>query len=128
MRPTLLCFNLPDAKLSKLRFACMKCGILSKAVDPADFAQPLGALCGLTGRIDAAPAAPFSGEMLVMCHMDDAAVNRLLTVIRQLRVPSVALKAILTPTNAAWTACQLHAELTAERQAVMRGETASHEE
>ncbi len=127
-RPTLLCFNLPEGKLGKMRFACMKCGVLCKAVDAADLCQPIGALCGVADRTESATAAPFTGEMLVMCHMDNAAVNRFLTVMKQLRVPPVALKAILTPTNAAWTAHQLHAELTAEREAMLRGDTAEHEE
>ena len=38
-----------------------------------------------------------------------------------------ALKAILTPTNAAWTPVQLCAELKQERAAIMQGETAEHE-
>ena len=49
-RPTILAFNLPDARLSRLRFLCMKLGTLVKPVPAEDFNQPLAALAGLTER------------------------------------------------------------------------------
>ncbi len=128
MRPTILAFNLAEGKLGKLRFTCMKLGLLVKPVAMEDFTQPIGALCGMAERTDGEAAAPFAEEMLVFCHMDSTAVNRFLTAAKQMRLPSIALKAILTPTNVSWTACQLHDELNAERAAVLRGEKAEHEE
>ena len=118
-RPTILAYNLPEARLGKLRFLCMKLGLAVKAVPAKDCCQPISALCGLSEPADAAPAEAFSEEMLVFCHMDNAAVNRFLQTARQMRFPPVALKAILTPTNAAWTPAQLCAELRDERAAVM---------
>lgn len=47
---------------------------------------------------------------------------------KQMRFAPVALKAILTPTNAEWTPLQLRDELKQEREAILRGETADHEE
>ena len=127
MRPTILTFNLTDARLSKLRFLCMKLGLAVKPVPAEDCCQPISALCGLSDPADAAPAEAFSEEMLVFCHMDNAAVNRFLQTAKQMRFAPVALKAILTPTNAAWTPAQLCAELKDERAAVMQG-TPTHEE
>lgn len=127
MRPTILTFNLSDARLSKLRFLCMKLGLAVKAVPAEDFSQPIGALCGLTDRIDAAPVDAFPEEMLIFCHMDNTAVNRFLQTTKQMRFAPVALKAILTPTNAEWTPAQLCKELQEERAAVLKGETADHE-
>ena len=127
MRPTILTFNLSDARLSKLRFLCMKLGLAVKPVPAEDCCQPISALCGLSDPADVAPAESFSEEMLVFCHMDNAAVNRFLQTAKQMRYAPVALKAILTPTNAAWTPVQLCAELKQERAAIMQGETAEHE-
>jgi len=127
MRPTILTFNLTDARLSKLRFLCMKLGLMVKPVPAEDCCQPISALCGLSDPADAAPAEAFPEEMLVFCHMDNAAVNRFLQTAKQMRFAPVALKAILTPTNAAWTPAQLCAELKDERAAVMQG-TTTHEE
>ena len=127
MRPTILTFNLNENRLSKLRFLCMKLGLAVKAVPAEEFCQPISALCGLSDPADAAPAEGFCEEMLVFCHMDNAQVNRFLQTARQMRFAPVALKAVLTPTNAAWTPVQLCAELKDERAAVMKGE-AAHEE
>ncbi len=128
MRPTILIFNLSEARLSKLRFLCMKLGLTVKVVPAEDFSQPLAALCGLSDRVDAASAEAFPEEMLVFCHMDNALVNRFLQTAKQMRFAPVALKAILTPTNAEWTPVQLCQELKQEREAVLRGQTADHEE
>lgn len=125
MRPTILTFNLTEGRLSKLRFLCMKLGCAVKPVPEADWGQPLSALCGLSARDENAPSAHFDGEMLVFCHMDSA-VDRFLQTAKQLRFQPVALKAILTPTNAAWSPVRLHAELTAERAAILHGEKADH--
>ena len=128
MRPTILTFNLSDARLSKLRFLCMKLGLMVKPVPAEDCCQPISALCGLSDPADAAPTEAFPEEMLVFCHMDNAAVNRFLQTAKQMRFTPVALKAILTPTNAEWTPLQLRDELKQEREAILRGETADHEE
>ena len=127
-RPTILAFNLTDARLAKLRFVCMKLGLLVQVVPPEDFTQPLAALAGLTERVaDAAPAEAFADEMLVFCHMTNAQLNRFLQTLKQQRVPAFPLKAILTPTTAEWTPVALCAELKEERAAVLSGSQA-HEE
>ena len=127
MRPTILTFNFTEARLSKLRFLCMKLGLLVKPIPAADFCQPISALCGLSEAAESAPAEAFPEEMLIFCHMDNAQVNRFLQTAKQMRFAPVALKAILTPTNAEWTPVQLCAELKDERAAVMQG-TTTHEE
>jgi len=128
MGPTILTFNLSETRLSKLRFLCMKLGAAVKAVPAEDWNQPIGALCGLTERTPSAPAEAFPEEMLIFCHMDNAQVNRFLQTAKQMRFAPVALKAILTPTNAAWTPVQLCWELQQERDAVLKGENAGHEQ
>ena len=127
MKPTILVFNLSEARLAKLRFLCMKLGLAVKPVPAEDCCQPISALCGLSEPAEAAPAGGFPEEMLIFCHMDNALVNRFLQTARQMRFAPVALKAILTPTNAEWTPVQLCAELRDERAAVMQG-TTTHEE
>lgn len=127
MRPTILTFNLAEDRLAKLRFLCMKLGCAVQPVPAGDWGQPLSALCGLSAPAENTPVDAFEDEMLVFCHMDNAAVNRFLQTAKQLRFRPVALKAILTPTNAEWSPARLHAELTAERVAILNGSTAGHE-
>lgn len=127
MKPTILTFNLNKSRLSKLRFLCMKLGAMVKPVPAEDFSQPVAALCGLAERTAAATAEAFPEEMLIFCHMDNALVNRFLQTAKQMRFAPVALKAILTPTNAQWTPVQLCGELRQEREAILHGGTADHE-
>lgn len=127
MRPTILTFNLAEDRLAKLRFLCMRLGCAVQPVSDSDWAQPLSALCGLSAPGERIPTEGVEDEMLVFCHMDNAAVNRFLQTAKQLRFRPVALKAILTPTNAEWSPERLHAELTAERAAILNGSTADHE-
>lgn len=128
MRPTILAFNLNENRLSKLRFICMKLGVPVKTVPAEAYGQTISALCGLSAPAASAQAEAFPEEMLVFCHMDNAQVNRFLTTAKQLRYAPVALKAILTPTNAEWTPMQLCQELKQERAAIMQGETTDHKE
>lgn len=129
MRPTILAFNLTDARLAKLRFLCMKLGLLAKVIPQEDFTQPLSALAGLAER-DAAAEAPeaFTDEMIVFCQMTNAQINRFIQTAKQQRIPPFPLKAILTPTNAAWTPAQLCRELQEERAAILSGSQAHQPE
>lgn len=129
-RPTVLAFNMSEESLSKLRFACARAGALVRPVAPEEYPLPLGALCGLTNPPEEipAPVEPFADEMLLMASFTAPQVNRLLAAMKQLRIRPVALKAVLTPTNAAWDCARLHAELSAEREAFARGSRADHHE
>lgn len=115
-------------KLNKIRFLLFKLGIDAREVSPAELDAPLGALAGLPGScLDAAQAEGTSeapaddpiGEMLVMCGLSSVQFHALLDGLRQERVP-VALKAVLTETNAAWSSRRLHRELLAEHAALAR--------
>lgn len=126
MKPMILVFNIPADKLSKLRFTCMRLGIQVCPVEAADYGQSIGALCGIADRTDApAPEETFTTDMLVMSGFTQQLANRLLSALKQGRLP-IRLKAVVTPTNAAWNPVQLHKELTAERDAIARGLEAEH--
>ena len=126
-RPTVLCVNLPADKLARVRFACMRLSVLVQAVAPADFHQPLGALCGLSPKLpgENVSAEPFTGEMLIMANLNRQQAERLLAALKQSRI-HIPLKAVLTPTNAAWDCVRLHAELSAERAAIENGQPDPH--
>ena len=113
-----LLFNIPESKLSKIRFALFKLGIEPRVVKAEEFSLPIGYLAGTVDAAETgAPAEPFEDEMLVMCSFRNAQVDGLLEALRKNRVP-VSLKAVLTETNSGWNACRLHVELCAERDAL----------
>ncbi len=118
-RPSVLAFNVPGDRLAKLRMVCMRSGLLLREVPAEAFGQPIGVLCGVAEAGEMPATAPdFGGEMLLFAHMSNAQVQKFLQTSRQMKAPSFPIKAVLTPTNAAWTAGQLYQELTEERAAI----------
>ena len=122
-KPMILTFNFTPDRLSKLRFICLRLGIQALDVPEPGFCNTLGAICGLAPVNDAEGRRTFTEEMMVFAHMDNALVNRFLQTARQMRFAPVALKAVLTPTNAEWLPGRLYEELLQERAAIMKGET-----
>lgn len=117
MDAAVLAYNFGGAELKKLKKLCSGKLARVRAVAPEDFAQPIGALCGVEKRIENPPAAPMSEQILVLAHFAPRQLDALLAEMRTARVATAALKAVLTPTNAKWSADRLCAELLKEREA-----------
>ena len=119
--PTVLACNLSPERAARIRGLCAVWKLRFHAVPPEAFGEPVGALAGVLAPTGApAPEAPFAEEMLVLCHLREQALQGFLHGFRRAAIPPVALKAVLTPTNAAWTAQALHDELRREHEAMQR--------
>ena len=117
MNPMVLCYNLQPEKLGRLRVLALRLGIGVRVVEPEKFALPVGALAGVMETPETVePAEPFSDEMLVMAHFRPGMLDAFLNGFRQSRIPPVKLKAMLTETNALWSAARLHREIRAEHE------------
>ena len=117
MNPMVLCYNLQPEKLGRLRVLALRLGIGVRVVEPEKFGLPVGALAGVLDAPETvAEAEPFSDEMLVMAHFRPGMLDAFLNGFRQSRIPSVMLKAMLTETNALWSAARLHDEIRAEHE------------
>ena len=116
-----LLYNIGREKLPKIKFILFKLGLNAREVSPAEFGLPIGALAGLKGYVSAETESPesFSREMLVMCGLSSAQFSAFLGALRQNRC-TVALKAVLTETNAHWDSVRLHRELAAEHEALQK--------
>lgn len=121
-----LLYQIPKDKLKKIRFILLKLGLAAREVKPEEYALPLGVLAGLEDYEETEAPEPedwekelFSGEMLVMCGLSSPQFSAFLNALRQNRC-GVALKAVLTETNAAWTSFRLHRELAAEHEALRK--------
>ena len=110
-------YNVNDEeKRIKIQLAALRCGLKSVVVPPEDFSLPVGALLGEPGYAPSADAGEgFEDEMLLMDEMDGA----FLDLLRQSRAP-VALKAVVTGQNKAWSSEALHRELRREHEAMRR--------
>ena len=117
MTPMVLCYNIRPEKLGRLRVLALRLGIGVRVVEADKFALPVGALAGVLEPPETVETAePFSDEMLVMAHFRPGMLDAFLNGFRQNRIPSVKLKAMLTETNAAWSAARLHREILAEHE------------
>ena len=127
-QPVLLCYNLNGEKMQKIRLAAMRLKIRVRPVEKDEYAQTIAALCGMEEKTDEAYAgAGFEDEMLVMANFPAGMMNTFLGLFRRMGIAPVALKAILTPTNAAWDSEKLHAEIAGEHQAMMNGKEKRHQ-
>ena len=120
--PLILAYNLEPMTEGGLAGLCYRQGIHFRAVKRDEYALPIGALAGIpvaNGKKADDPAA-FTDEMLVMCHMLSDQLDAFLLGIRELGIPRIALKAVLTPTNVTWNSVQLHDELAREHAAMKR--------
>ena len=127
-QPVLLCYNLSGEKMQKIRLAAMRLRIRVRPVEEDEYAQTVAALCDLEEKADAAyVGAGFEDEMLVMANFPAGMMNAFLGLFRRMGIAPVALKAMLTPTNAAWNSEKLHAEIAGEHQAMMNGKEKRHQ-
>ena len=127
-QPVLLCYNLSGEKMQKIRMAAMRLKIRVRPVEEDEYAQTVAALCGLEEKTNAAyVGAGFEDEMLVMANFPAGMMNAFLGLFRRMGIAPVALKAMLTPTNAAWDSEKLHAEIAGEHQVMMNGKEKRHQ-
>lgn len=97
----------------KLRQYCALQGLRLRPVEAGELGRTVGSLAdSLAG--DNPPALPIPEPMLILCHLSDAQLNRLLSALRKEGADN-CLKAVLTPSNAGWSLSALYRELCKER-------------
>lgn len=114
--PTVLAANILPEKLGKLRFLCLRLGIQVNIVEQRCFGCTVGGLVAGTAAPVRGKWAPFADEMLVMANFRPGMLDAFLAGFREMGIPSVPLKAMLTETNADWTLERLHAALREEHE------------
>lgn len=115
--PTLLMYNLENKKGNKIKLISLSMKIKIRTVKPEEYLQPLGAVAGLApGNDSIYQGEGFNDEMLVMANFTGPMVNIFLQEMRRQQIKPVALKAMLTPTNAKWDSITLHNEIKKEHE------------
>jgi len=127
MDAAILAYNLEATELKKLKKICRGKGVRVRTVTPEDCAQPVGALCGVEKRTEASNGAAPDEKMLVLAHLTGGQLDSLLSEIRTARIAPDALKAVLTPSNAKWSAVRLAEELKKERDSLAQGVPQTHQ-
>lgn len=119
-------------KVAKMKGVLVRMGVRIKNIAPEQVTQQIGYLVGMDGY-EAQEAAggnaggsgnesggtglPVIGEeVLVMHRFSSGRIDELLKNLRKAGVPRIALKAIVTESNCAWTFYQLYEELKEEHE------------
>ena len=119
--PTLLLSNIAPPKRAKMQVIALRCSCRMQVVPPERQGAKLEEI--LSGAPERTGEPAFSEELLVMSGLGERQMDVLLTELRRQRIP-IALKAVVTPTNAGWTAAELYTELCRERAAFAAGRQA----
>ena len=115
MTPIILAVHFPAKKLAKLRMAAMRLGASVRVVEKWEYLNAIGSLTGDLDRFDSFyDGADFSGELLVFAHFTDERLRLFLQAMQAAKLPSVALKAVLTDENKGWNMLELQEELQKE--------------
>lgn len=121
-QPVLLVYNMSEDQLAKVRLSAMRLKIRLRPVAPQECTLPLISLLDAPKAAQSTVAmSPFDGEMLVMANFPAGMLQAFLTAMRRAGAHPVALKAVLTQTNAQWDSVRLHDELLAEHQTMHSG-------
>lgn len=120
MRPTVLLFQTNPQKTLSVRILAQKLGLRVLVAAPAQLDLPLADILAQTPGEGS--GEPLPGEMLVMAGLNGKIADLFLQGLRRAHA-GIALKAMLTPTNSAWTPRALYAELQREHEAMAAGRT-----
>lgn len=124
VQPRVLLFNFAaDSRTMRLLRFLDDSGTAVTQVPSCSYYEKLGALFALPGYEKSGVrhfGTPFQDEMLVMAGFDQVRLDALLHFFRDEKLPPVALKALLTPTNADWDAVTLHSHMLQERDQFLR--------
>lgn len=111
-------FNNPD-RLRLIRRYLNRQKVKVRIVTTPEFLHPLGYLFELPGFQPSTQfnlGANFSDEMLVLKDFSSEQMDAFLDFFREEQIPSVALKAMLTPVTQHWSSIQLRDELAKEHK------------
>ena len=122
MKETVLYYSPEKSeKVRLLKGVLVRMGIRIKNIGPEQVMQKVGYL---TGRKEYEETLPEDGkeipvipeEMLVLYGFTNRRLDEFLSQLRRAKVPPVALKAVVTESNADWSFYELYQEIRAEHE------------
>lgn len=123
-QPAALLYNFHNPeRLRLIRRYLNRRKIKTRIVTTPDFLHPLGYLFEIPGFSPSGEfnlGHNFSEEMLVLKDFSVEEMDAFLAFFHENQIPSVDLKAMLTPVTQHWTSIQLHDELTKEHHLMHR--------
>ncbi len=118
-----LMFNIEKSKAVKIKVLCRKFFMEATEVSKEDFGCKISYLLGMSEYREGAENSDFSEEMLYLADINGGLLSVFLDQLKRKKA-SVGLKAVKTETNVNFTPYELYNEISAEREAIARGESA----
>ncbi len=124
MKKVVLLYGLAPEQEKQLKRLLLPHKLSVRSVPPEEYGLPLGAAAGWTPRPNAVdiPEEKPQGAFLVMGNLLPEELNRVLAACRKAGVGREIIKAVITPHNVEWNACQLYRQVLEEHRA-MHGQT-----
>lgn len=119
----ILLYNIESGKEIKIKMLCRKLNIGFRTVKKEEYGYKIAYLLGMSGDDTESGGEDFCDEMLLLCDLGGGMLNIFLSRLRKQETP-VAIKAVLTETNAQFSSYELYRELSAEHAAIKSGATA----
>ena len=118
--PTVLFHTNNEAKKAQIFALCRTLHFAARAIAPGDAGQAVGALAGLSAGapVEKLPAGYALPEVLIFSGDAGEALDVFLAAYREAGIEPIALKAVVTPHNTAWSVRALVEELQKERTAM----------
>ena len=122
MRPGAQVFlHIPDKnKFDRISKLCEKCGYSCRQIQNADVNRTILELISgqSAGKKVSAPPLYFLPEMMIFQGLADKEVHQFLEAYRAEGLPTVDLKAVVTPWNLTWTLYELAEHLKEEHRSM----------
>ncbi len=118
-----LLYNIETQKELKIKMLCHKLNIGFRTVKKDEYGYKLSYLLQLSSDGEKGYDADFDDELMYLSNIDGGMLTVFLSQLRKQKTP-VELKAVRTDTNVGFTSSQLYKEISAEHNAIKRGEIA----
>ncbi|MBD5095600.1 MAG: DUF3783 domain-containing protein [Lachnospiraceae bacterium] len=123
MKKMILLYSYPNDMNKKISDICLACEIECKKIPKRRFLQTIGNHTGAPGHEgtgEVYEGNALDEPVMLLAGMNGRELDNILDTFKNLGVPSVGFKAIVTSHNINWTIFALYEELAREREAIQK--------
>lgn len=119
----ILLYSYPNDIHKKISDICLACEIECKKIPKKRFLQTIGNHIGIPGHEGTGEQygeGDLAEPVMLLAGMSASELDSILDAFKNLGVPSVGFKAVVTSHNINWTILDLYEELAREREAMQK--------
>ncbi|MCM1084240.1 MAG: DUF3783 domain-containing protein [Clostridium sp.] len=119
----ILLYSYPNDIHKKISDICLACEIECKKIPKKRFLQTIGNHIGIPGHEGTGELygeSDLAEPVMLLAGMSTSELDSILDTFKNLGIPSVGFKAVVTSHNINWTILDLYEELAREREAMQK--------